>query len=205
MSKLLIALLLLLSSLCASAQGPPSLENFTSSDGTFQFMYPENYQLLVGERILRATQGRPRGMPVCDFSTALVCIVYPIQADDGKLEAAGFSVGSMPGAASVAECLAGVDPATATRGAPLHSSLVRINGTDFLFARTKKSADGHMQAGYTYRTYQKDRCYELRIAVSLSDEANPQHQTDSNSLGDPLADSARESLKLILGSFFFKE
>lgn len=205
MLKLFTTFLLLCSSLQVVAQGARSLEIFTSPDGVFQFLYPENYELLVGERILRATQGRPHGIPVCDFSTALVCIVYPIESDNGRLEAAGFSVAAVPGMSTEADCSAYADRRAATSGESLRASPVRINGREFLFTAARKTITGHRQSGYTYRTFQRQRCYELRIAVSLSDDAPAQRPPDSSSLGDPDADAARESLKLILGSFFFKE
>ena len=60
MSKLtrIAAAVVSLSCLSTLAQGPPALDTFNSPDGTFQFVYPETYELLVGERILKATQGR---------------------------------------------------------------------------------------------------------------------------------------------------
>jgi hypothetical protein len=97
MLKLLNLGLLFLSSAAALAQGAPTLDVFTNPDGAFHFSYPENYELLYGERILKATQGRHPGFPVCDFSKSLVCVIYPVERlGNDKVEAAGFSVDVVP-------------------------------------------------------------------------------------------------------------
>jgi len=50
----------------------------------------------VGERILKATQGRQSARPVCDFSTAAACVIYPVESErETKLEAARFSVDAL--------------------------------------------------------------------------------------------------------------
>ena len=96
-SPILVALCL-----ATLAQSPPSLETFRSPDGVFQFVYPETYELLVGDRILKATQGRQAALPVCDFSTAVACVICPIESErETRLEAAGFSVDTVAGAANV--------------------------------------------------------------------------------------------------------
>ena len=58
MLKLLSIGLLLLSAVRLMAQIAPALDAFIDPDGAFQFSYPDSYELLVGERILKATQGR---------------------------------------------------------------------------------------------------------------------------------------------------
>jgi hypothetical protein len=215
MLKLSVICLLLLSSLDALGQQTPSLETFASPDGAFQFLYPESYQLLVGERILKATQGRHAGIPVCDFSTALVCVIYPVERlESPRFEAAGFSVDAVPAVTAEQACLAYTGRVQPARGEQTQPSSFRINGRVFRYVSTRRAAPGHLQSAHLYRTFQKERCYEMRIAVSLSDgsiseesvsgESAAPPSSSSKSPEDPAADNARESLKLILSSVVFK-
>jgi len=194
-----------LSSVILLAEGPPALDTFASSDGTFQFVYPENYELLVGDRILKATQGKHVGIPVCDFSTALACVVYPIEIpDDTKFEAAGFSVNLVPGVTVESECLAYSDPLARSRGELQPSSIV-INNQEFRHAMVKRTASGHLQTADFYRAFNRQRCYELQIEVSLSEDPAVQQHLQPVSPENARAFSARESLRLILSSFSFTQ
>lgn len=205
MLKLLSIGFLLVSSVGALAQGPPVLDVFTNPDGAFRFSYPDNYELLFGERILKATQGRHLGFPVCDFSQALVCVIYPIEKlDNDKLEAAGFSVDVVPVVTAESDCLGYHDRSARPDDEHSQPSSFSINGRVFRHASAKRRMAGHSQSSDLYRTFQKDRCYELRIEVSLSDESTAQQQASSKSLEQIVADSARESLKLILSSVVFR-
>src|ERR1700733_1763896 len=84
MRKFLVVgvLWLIFGTLCAIGQGAPPLDTFTSPDGTFHFVYPQTYELLVGERILKATQGRHQAISVCDFLTAIACVIYPVETEE---------------------------------------------------------------------------------------------------------------------------
>jgi len=189
----------------AWAQGPPALETFTSPDGAFQFVYPETYDLLVGERLLRATQGRRQAIPVCEFSMALACVIYPIELQqEARLEAAGFSVGTLPGLTEESSCLAYTDLPTSGDGQRLQVTSIAIRSRVYRHAFTRKKLPGHMQAIDSYRTFNGQKCYELQIRVSLSDEAAVQRVSQSASLGDVLAQTAQESLRLILSSVVFE-
>lgn len=202
-TAIFLSFLLSLVSLAAVAQDAPSLETFTSPDETFQFIYPENYQLLVGDRILKATQGRHVAIPVCDFSTALVCVIYPFdEVVSARFEAAGFSVDTVRGSSAEAECLAYSDRFSRDHGDQVQPSSITINGLNFRYAAIKKTVAGHFQTLYLYRSFQKEHCYELRIAVSLSDDIGA--QPASPSPADAEAESARQSLRLILSSFSFR-
>ncbi|HKV79283.1 MAG TPA: hypothetical protein VJP02_14140 [Candidatus Sulfotelmatobacter sp.] len=188
------------------AQGPPALDTFNSPDGTFQFVYPETYELLVGERILKATQGRNHALPVCDFSTALVCVIYPLESEhQTRLEAAGFSVDTVPSVTSEADCLAFADDLAKSRGTQLPLTSVSIHSRLFQHAPAMKKLPGHLQTADFYRIFTQQKCYELQIEVSISDDPVPQKVAISNSLGDATASSARESLKLILSSVVFEK
>lgn len=202
-----IAVLLFgLSSLIVLGQDPPALEIFTSPDANFQFIYPQNYQLLTGERILKATQGRHVGIPVCDFSTAMVCLIYPVERDDDtRFEAAGLSV-EVAGAASESECLSFADHAPPSPGEQLRTTAVAINNHVYRHVAIRKTITGHSQAADFYRTFHRQKCYEVQIGVSLTDEPTAlRRASQSNSLGDPVADSARDSMRLILSSVVFQQ
>jgi hypothetical protein len=195
-----------LSCLSTLAQGPPALDTFNSPDGTFQFVYPETYELLVGELILKATQGRDNALPVCDFATALACVIYPIESErETRLEAAGFSVDTVAGISNEADCLAFADELARSRGTQLPLTSVSIHSRVFRHASATKKLPGHLQSGDFYRILAKQKCYELRIEVSISDDPVPQKVSISNPLGDAMANSARDSLKLILSSVVFEK
>jgi hypothetical protein len=205
MLKLLNLGLLLLGSVGALAQRPPALDVFTNPDGAFQFSYPDNYELLVGERILKATQGRHLGYPVCDFSTALVCVIYPIERlDSTKFEAAGFSVNAVPGVTAESDCLGYTDRFARPNDEHSQPSSFSISGRVFRHVSTKRTTAGHAQSSDLYRTFQKDRCYELRIAVSLSCESTAQPPSSCKFPEDAIADSTRQPLILILSSVIFR-
>ena len=197
----------ILVALCLStlAQGPPSLETFTSPDGAFEFVYPETYELLVGERILKATQGRQSALPVCDFSTAVACVIYPVESErETRLEAAGFSVDALA-ATNESDCLSYKDEKARSRTLDLSSSSISIRSRTFRHASGTKKIPGHIQSSEFYRTYANQKCYELQVEVSLADDPAHQKAAVSNSLGDATANTAKESLKLILSSAVFEK
>jgi hypothetical protein len=187
-------------------QGAPPLDTFTSPDGSFQFVYPQNYELLVGERILKATQGRRSSIPVCDFSTALACVIYPIESEEEtRFEAAGFSVDAVPAVTSESDCLTYADQLRREEGDALQPTLITIGNRTFRHAVTKKKTPGHSQAADFYRTFKNGKCYQLHIKVSLTDNSSGTRPSRPGSLGDPAADQARESLRLILSSVVFQQ
>ena len=204
-TPILVVLCLTTLGLTTLAQGPPSLETFTSPDGAFQFVYPETYELLVGERILKATQGRQTALPVCDFSTAVACVIYPIESEqETKLEAAGFSVATMT-ATNESDCLSYKDEKARSQTLDLSSTSISIRSRAFRHASGTKKIPGHVQSAEFYRTFTNQKCYELQIDVSISDDPAQQKQSARNSPGDPSANAARESLKLILSSVVFEK
>ena len=198
------AVVVALSCLTTLGQAPPSLDTFTSPDGTFQFIYPETYELLVGERILKATQGRSAVLPVCDFSIALACVIYPLESErETRLEAAGFSVDSVPGVANEADCLAFSDPLARSRGTASSLTSVSIRSRLFRHATAVKKPPGHLEAADYYRTFARQKCYELQIEISISDDPLPRKALPPKPFADPQANRARESLELILSSVVF--
>ncbi len=189
----------------AFGQGATPLDTFTSPDGTFQFVYPQTYELLVGDRLLKATQGRHSSIPVCDFSTALACVLYPVETqEDTKFEAAGFSVDTVPGVTNESDCLTYADQLRRTEGDVMQPTSVTIGSRTFRHAVTRKKTPGHSQAADLYRTFKNEKCYELHIKVSLMEDSSGPRPSRPGSLGDPSADHARESLQLILSSVAFQ-
>jgi hypothetical protein len=203
------ALWLTCASIAALAQGALPLDTFISPDEAFQFAYPQNYDLLVGERILTGTQGRHPGIPVCDFTTAMACVIYPIASDENtRFEAAGFSVHAVPGVSAESECLNYSDQLAKAPAPPAQLTSISINERTFRHLSSRKKVPGHIQAADLYRTFKQQKCYELHIEVSLAEEPGVQRTSASssgaNSLGDARADSARDSLRLILSTVVFE-
>lgn len=190
----------------AWAQGAPALETFTSPDGAFQFVYPETYELLVGERILKATQTRHAGIPVCDFSTAFACVIYPIEVqEETAFEAAAFSVGAVVGIVTQSDCLNFADKTATSRTEPAQLTVISINDHTFRHASGRKNIAGHVQATDFYRTYIRQTCYELQINVSVSDNSQPQKRSAPIAGVDGRANIAHEALRLVLSSFVFRD
>ncbi len=199
------ALLVCLGSIGAMAQAP-ALDTFSSPDGSFQFVYPESYDLLIGERMLKASQGRHTILPVCDFAIALACVIYPIESErETRLEAAAFSVDSVAAATTEADCLGFADQMARSGGASLSLTSVSINSRLFQHAAVVRTMPGHQQATDLYRIFTLRKCYELQIQVAISDDSAtvPQKPSRSAPATDARSNSARESLQLILSSVTF--
>jgi len=150
--------------LSAIGQGAPPLDTFISADGIFQFVYPQTYELLVGERILKATQGRRQAISVCDFLTAIACVIYPIEPEqDTRFEAAGFSVDTVLGVTNEADCLTYADQLRRAEGDVMQPTSIAINDHVFQHAVTRKKTPGHVQTTDFYRTFKSGKCYELML------------------------------------------
>jgi hypothetical protein len=131
-------------------------------------------------------------------------VIYPLESEtETKLEAAGFSVDSVPGITREAECVAFGDEHARSRGMQSPVSSLSIRSRLFRHASAIKKSPGHLQTADFYRIFAEQKCYELQIAVSISDDPVLQKVSTSNSLPDARANSARESLKLILSSVTF--
>jgi len=162
--------------------------------------------LLVGERLLKTTQGRQSALPVCDFSTAVACVLYPIESErDTKLEAAAFSVDTVASATNEPDCLAYKDQSAHSRTLDLSQTSISIRSRTFRHASATRKIAGHLQAADYYRTFSQKKCYELQIEISMSDDPARKNVSTGNSLGDTTANTARESLRLILSSVVFEK
>lgn len=210
--KALLALCLCGLSILLSAQ--TKLQTFTSPDGMFQF----NHSNLL----LRCTEQRHEEgsagwwvpadsceafTPVCDDngrqgnSSTLVCFAYPKTRfkDYPTFEAATFSVSDIKSAVTEKKCLGGepdwvIDP----RGS---GKTVNINDVRFKLFETDGVATGHGLDGHVYRTFHRNRCYELSIRIA---------STGSWVFGVPVKEFTRKDwnevngrLKQALDSFHF--
>jgi len=201
---LLLLLLLLLGSLCSFGQSPPDLDFYVSKDNSFSFAYPDTYDLLEGEGILKRTQGAHVGISVCDFLTAYACIVYPNDnLEHSTFEAAAFSVNGIV-VTSEHSCLEFADQLPRAHGEHLAIESIHLNGQLFRHTSTKTTATGHSQSTQRYRSFHKGQCYELRIAVSLSDVALSPSASKEVSVNKD-AEKALRSLERVLSSFVFAD
>ncbi len=181
----------------------PALDTFTSPDGTFHFAYPQNYELLVGDRILHATQSRHAGVSICDFGRSLACVMYPIDGPEKTwFEWAGFAVNAVPGTSSESECLQFAE--TEASSEQTHPARVTINSQSFLYVSNRIRKPGQLQVTDSYRAFSQGRCYELKIAVAVTEGLSAHSSNGSPDLADASAERARESLRLILSSFILE-
>jgi len=200
MAKLSL-LFLLLGSLYAVGQNPPSLDLYASATHHFSFAYPASYELLEGEGILKRTQGKRVGIPVCDLLTAIACVIYPgDNLQDPSFEAAAFSVNDISKGVAEQDCLGFADQLPRPGGEDLATEPVGLNGQLFRYASTTTTLAGHAQFAERYRSFHSGRCYELRIAISLSDVSSALSPS-KKLLDNEDAKKAHRSLELILSSF----
>ncbi len=205
MAKYFAAVVVLLGCVHAIGQNPPSLDLYTSSDNSFSFAYPDTYDLMAGDSILRRTQGKHAGIPVCDSLAAVACVIYPFDNfEHSRFEAAAFSVNRVSIPPAEQQCMGFADQLPPNVGEHLSVESVRINGQPFRYAATTKAITGHSQSAQRYRSFHKGRCYELRIAISVSDLAQGT-SSQQKALDEELTDKIRRSLQLILSSFVFAE
>ena len=199
MAKLSL-LFMLLGPLYAAGQNPPSLNLYTSATYHFSFVYPDTYDLLEGEGILKRTQGKHVGIPVCDLLTAVACIIYPADnLQDLSFEAAAFSVNDISKGTTEQDCLGFADQSPRPGSEQLATEPVRLNGQPFRYASTTTTLAGHAQFAQRYRSFHNGLCYELRIAISFSGAALALSPSEKV-LDHEDARKARRLLELILSS-----
>lgn len=155
--------------------------SFTSPDGAFRFEYPDT--LVSCKRDSNqldrwAPESCEAFTPVCsdvygDSDDTVACVAYPASEakENTSFQAAAFSVSQMKRSTTDSECLRIAEP-------PPHvgtSHNEMINGTKFSVSEVDGVATGNLINGYAYRTFHRNKCYELdiRIAFSNSGNANP--------------------------------
>jgi hypothetical protein len=198
-------LLLLCGSIGALAQDMPAIESYMSDDGAFGFAYPDTYGLLVGDGIYKRTQGKHVGVSVCDSRTALACVLYPMERfQDTNFEAAAFSINRIPSVANEGDCLGYADRADPQSAQSVSASTVNIMGRDYRHVTTATKIQGHSQSAQRYRTFLKDACYELRVAISLSAVAGGESETEKE-FNSSNSESVSGALSRVLSTFAFNQ
>jgi hypothetical protein len=159
---------------------------FTSTDGTFHFEYPPSL-VRCGRNPNQPDRWGPDESceaftPVCsDFSGqsdgTVTCIAYPAEGMKGtNFQAAAFSVSELKAATTQAECLKVEEP-------PPHVGRARretVNGVTFTVIETDGVATGNLIDGYVYRSFHRDKCYELDVRIAFSNPANADPGTMKN-------------------------
>ena len=180
---------------------------FTSPDGAFHFDYPAS--LVRCER--NPSQSDRWGpdesceafTPVCsDFfgqsDGTVTCIAYPAAGMKGtNFQAAAFSVSEIKAATAQAECLKVEEP-------PPHVGSARketVNGVIFTVIETDGVATGNLSDGYVYRSFHRNKCYELELRIAFS---NPAY-ADLGTMKNFDLEMVHHRLKQVLDTFKFVE
>jgi len=93
-----------------------------------------------------------------------------------NFQAATFSVSELKAATTQAECLKVEEP-------PPHVGSARkeiVNGVTFTVIETDGIASGNLIDGYVYRSFHRDKCYELDVRIAFSNPANADPGTMKN-------------------------
>lgn len=150
---------------------------FTSTDGTFHFEYAASL-VPCGRNSNQPDRWEPDDSceaytPVCsDFSGesdgTIACIAYPAEAMKGtNFEAAAFSVSELKAATTEAECVKVEEPPPHIGSA--HKTTVK--GVSFVVIETDGVATGNLIHGYAYRSFHRDKCYELDMRIASGNPA----------------------------------
>ena len=178
--------------------------SFMSPDGTFAFKYASS--LLMCKRDPNQpdwwTPGRSceAYTPVCSDSSGIkdatvVCVAYPADSLKGtNFQAAAFSVNQRD-AANTEECLKVTEPPPLV--GPIRSET--INGVKFNVIETDGVAAGNLIDGVAYRSFHRNRCYELDIRVAFSNIGN----FDPGTVREFDSEAVHGPLKSVLNTFQF--
>jgi hypothetical protein len=182
----------------------PAEISFTSPDGTFSFKYSNS--LLMCKRDPNQpdwwTPGRSceAYTPVCSDSSCIkdatvVCVAYPAESLKGtNFQAAAFSVNQRD-AANTEECLKVTEPPPLV--GPIRSET--INGAKFNVIETDGVAAGNLIDGVAYRSFHRNRCYELDIRIAFSNIGN----FDPGTVKEFDYDAVQRPLRMVLNTFRF--
>jgi hypothetical protein len=99
-------------------------------------------------------------------------MAYPATGmKDSNFQAAAFSVNELKEAKSEAHCVSLKEPPPQI-GKP-HNEI--LNGVKFVVTETNGVAAGNLIDGYAYRSFHRNKCYDLdiRIGVSIPDNTGP--------------------------------
>jgi hypothetical protein len=93
-----------------------------------------------------------------------------------SFQAAAFSVSELRAATTQAECLKVEEPPPHVGSAHKET----VNGETFTVIETDGVATGNLIGGYVYRSFHRDKCYELDIRIAFSNPANADPGTMKN-------------------------
>lgn len=180
--------------------------NFTSPDGAFHFEYSDS---LVSCRRDPNQSHRwapdescEAYTPVCsDFSSdsagTVACIAYHASTTKGSnFQAAAFSVNELKEVKSESECESLKEPPRQV-GKP-HSEILK--GVKFVLTETDGVAGGNLIHGSAYRSFHRNKCYELDIRIAFSNAGNFDPGTKSFD-----AKAVQRQLKQVLDTFEFNK
>ena len=183
---------------------------FTSTDGTFQFSHPSEFQVCTAGKmepcIIQSY------IPPCE-EDAIVCVVYPARQFEGtSFGAAAFQVREIHTEREAMTPDVCVTPYTKRSGAggvsPWPEFLISaqhpeeiIGGVLFVHGITGEAAMSHSSSVDLYRAFHRQNCYELSLSESGTnpDVTDPPMKT----LTDAAQRDVDESLSQILHSFRF--
>jgi hypothetical protein len=166
-----LALLAVSLPLAAFGQAVRKTNTFTNSDGAFRFVYPTDFEVCTGGKIHLCNHSF---MPVC-APDALVCVVYPAEEfKDTSFEAASFQAREIVTKQEMMTADVCVTPYPRKDGDRVSRwpefliSAERpdemIGGVKFVHGENGGAATGHSIGIELYRTFHKERCFELSVS-----------------------------------------
>ena len=206
-TSLLIALSITTSLILTAQQNrrrPGGRLTFASPDGSFRFAYsdslvscrrdPNQSQRWIPDESCEAYT------PICsDFSgdstgtvACIACSAGPMKGSN--FQAAAFSVNELKEVKSEAECERLTEPPPQV-GKP-HSDILK--GVKFVVTETDGVAGGNLIDGTAYRSFYRNKCYELDTRIAFSNAANANPGTKSFD-----AKAVQRKLKQVLDTFEF--
>jgi len=148
---------------------------FTARDGAFRFVYPADFQVCTGGKVDPCNQSF---IPVCE-SDSFVCVVYPTEGfKNTSFGAASFQVREILTEQEMMTANVCVTPYPRKDGDSRWLEFLisaehpdeMIGGVEFVHGVSGGAATGHSSAIDLYRTFHKQRCFELSVSET---GANP--------------------------------
>lgn len=159
-------------------QTAPKTSTFTNSDGAFRFVYPTDFQVCMRGKIDSCNRSF---IPVCE-PDAFVCVAYPAEGfEDTSFGAAAFQVREilteqeMMTADVCVTPYPRVDGDTVSRWPEFLISakhpVEMIGGVKFVHGVSGEGATGHWSGSDLYRTFHKQKCFELSVSETGTNPA----------------------------------
>lgn len=144
---------------------------FTNPDGAFRFLYPADFQVCTLGKMEQCNQSF---IPVCE-GDALVCVVYPAERFKSTgFEAASFQVREILAEQEMMTGDVCVTPYSRKDGdsdshwpeflISAEHPVEMIGGVEFIHGVNGEAATGHSSGIDLYRSFYKQRCFELSIS-----------------------------------------